>query len=376
MAKSQNKTQEIIAAVCRPDGSFAFERLVIDPPRNDEVLIRLIASGICHTDLDFYNAAGSPVILGHEGAGVVEQVGLEVKNVQKGDHVVMSYSYCGDCAACIENHPANCEHFMDLNFGFQRLDGSSAYSHAKVKGHFFGQSSFASYSVTGAHNLVKVDKSLPLETLAALGCGLQTGAGTVFNSLDVQAEQSVAVFGVGSVGLAAVMAASLRGAHPIIAVDIRPQRLKLARELGASHSINTSDMDRSEEKLAEQLPSFSGDGLDAIVESTGSSSLMHTGLDCLKKSGAMALLTGAGSTDARAFEVIQGDAIPQQFIPELIQLWRQGKFSFDRLITRYDFSDINKAMAEMEAGSTIKPVLVFENESEPETFEFKNRKEK
>lgn len=368
MANSQNSAQEIRAAVCRPDGSFALERLRINPLQENEVLVRLIASGICHTDLDFCGAAEGPVILGHEGSGVVEQVGREVKAVQKGDHVVMSYSYCGNCAACTGNHPADCEHFMELNFGFQRQDGSSAYSRAEVKGHFFGQSSFASYSVTGAHNLIKVDKSLPLETLAPLGCGLQTGTGTVFNSLDVQAGDSVAVFGVGSVGLAAVMATSLREADPIIAVDIQPQRLKLARELGASHIINNS-----EEELSERLRKFADEGLDAIVETTGDPGLIQTGLDGLKEQGGMALLTGAECEDSRAFGVIQGDAIPQQFIPELIRLWRRGKFPFDRLIKYYGFSDINTAAEEMKRGDTIKPVLVFDAESKLKTAELENK---
>jgi aryl-alcohol dehydrogenase len=188
------------AVLCPPGGLLIIERLKMEGPRDDEVLVRLTASGICHTDIDFCDGGASgPVVLGHEGAGVVERVGKKVKGVKPGDHVVLSYQSCGRCPACRNHHPADCQHFWEANFGFARLDGSNALQ-GDVRGHFFGQSSFATHTLATERNLVKVSKSLPLESLAPPGCGLQTGAGTVLNSLAVKAGSSLAVFGTADRG--------------------------------------------------------------------------------------------------------------------------------------------------------------------------------
>ncbi len=234
----------IRAAVLRTPGrQLKIERLEMEGPRDDEALVRMVASGICHTDIDFCDGGASgPVVLGHEGSGVVERIGTAVKGFKPGDHVVLSYQSCGCCRPCRSGHPAGCQRFWEANFGFARLDGTNALR-GGVRGHFFGQSSFATHTLTTMHNLVKVPKSLPLELLAPLGCGLQTGAGTVMNSLAVRAGSSIAVFGVGSVGLAAVMAACIVKAKTIIAVDINNRRLQLARELGATHAINNRRSD-------------------------------------------------------------------------------------------------------------------------------------
>ena len=221
-----------------PGRPLKIERLVMEGPRDNEVLVRLVASGICHTDIDFCEG-GAPgaVVLGHEGSGVVERVGRTVKGVKPGDHVVLSYQSCGHCPPCRSGRPADCRHFWEANFGFARLDGSNALAGNGVRGHFFGQSSFATHTLATMRNLVKVSKTPPLELLAPLGCGLQTGAGTVMNSLAVRAGSSIALFGTGAVGLAAVMAARIVGAKTIIAVDINPKRLALSRELGATHRL-------------------------------------------------------------------------------------------------------------------------------------------
>jgi aryl-alcohol dehydrogenase len=351
--------RSISAAVLRrPGAPLVIEDLVMERPRRHEVLVRLVASGICHTDIDFCDSGASgPVVLGHEGAGIIEEVGEAVDSVKRGDHVVLSYQSCGRCRDCRAGRPAHCRRFWDLNFGFVRLDGGNALAPSGVHGHFFGQSSFATYALASERNVVKVAKALPLELLAPLGCGLQTGAGTVINSLAVKPGQSIAVFGTGSVGLAAVMAARVVGAHPIIAVDRNPKRLALARKLGATHAINTSTT-----VLITSLPAITGEGIDHIVESTGAPELCRAGFDLLNPGGRLALL--AGGTAARelpdgrkAFDVIQGDAVPQTFIPRLIRLHRQGRFPFDRLVTFYDFADINRAIADEKSGKTIKAVL-------------------
>jgi aryl-alcohol dehydrogenase len=298
-----------------------------------------------------------PAVLGHEGAGIVAEVGNLVRGVKRGDHVVLSYQSCGRCRPCQMRRPAHCRRFWDLNFGLARSDGSNALAASGVRGHFFGQSSFATHALATARNIVKVTKALPLELLAPLGCGLQTGAGTVINSLMVKRGASIAIFGTGSVGLAAVMAARIVGADPIIAVDRNSRRLTLGRTLGATHTINNA-----KKELVRSLRAIAGGGIDHVVESTGDPALYRAGLDLLAAGGTMALLAGNGRAvdlpDGRkALDVIQGDAVPQTFIPYLITLFRQGRFPFDRLVKFYDFADINRAIADERCGRTIKAVL-------------------
>ncbi|AFM23175.1 NAD(P)-dependent alcohol dehydrogenase [Desulfomonile tiedjei] len=335
------------------------ESLELEGPRDDEVLVRIVASGICHTDIDFcdtWDSADVPVVLGHEGAGVVEQVGRTVKGVAPGDHVVLSYQSCGRCSQCRSGHPTDCEFFWEANFGFQRLDGSNALQRSGVRGHFFGQSSFATHVLATKRNLVKVPEDLPLEILAPLGCGIQTGAGTVMNSLKIVKGASLAIFGTGSVGLAAIMAARIVGANPILGVDIKPARLQIALELGATHVI-----DNRHEDVAAQVTDITGSGLDYVIETTGNFKMNQLAIEVLNPGGTVALLTGESGTSLpegrKTLGIIQGEAIPQRFIPKLIRLYRKGQFPFDRLIKFYDFSKINKAIADAKRGDTIKPIL-------------------
>ena len=349
----------IRAAVLRTPGRpLKIERLEMEGPRDDEALVRMVASGICHTDIDFCDGGASgPVVLGHEGSGVVERIGKAVKGIKPGDHVVLSYQSCGRCQPCRRGHPAGCQRFWEANFGFARLDGTNALR-GGVRGHFFGQSSFATHALATMRNLVKVPKLLPLELLAPLGCGLQTGAGTVMNSLAVRAGSSIAVFGTGSVGLAAVMAARIVKAKTIIAVDINHRRLKLACELGATHSINNRQSD-----LAASIKAITGRGVDYIVESTADHEMEQFAAELLNPGGKAALLSGASAPDGlpgerHVLSVIQGDAVPQKFIPKLIKLYQAGRFPFDRLVKFYAFAQINRAIADSKRGSTIKPVLL------------------
>ena len=192
----------IKAAVLRePSRPMVIERLEMEGPREDEALVRLVASGVCHTDIDLWESGGSgPVVLGHEGAGVIERIGAAVQGFRRGDPVVLSYQSCGRCRDCKAGRPAKCRRFGELNFGFARPDGSNALQANGVRGHFFGQSSFATYALATERNMVKVSKKLPLQLLAPLGCGFQTGAGTVMNSLAVKSGSSLCVFGAGSSG--------------------------------------------------------------------------------------------------------------------------------------------------------------------------------
>jgi aryl-alcohol dehydrogenase len=358
-APAEPAARRIDAAVVRDRRRpLTIETLELEGPRDDEILVRVVASGICRTDIDMYDEwrpAYGLAVLGHEGAGVVEQVGAGVRGLRRGDHVVLSYQSCGRCSACRRSHPSACSRFWEANFGFRRLDGSNALQRSGVQGHFFGQSSFATYVLATKRNAVKVPKHLPLEMLAPLGCGLQTGAGTVMNSLEVRRGEGIAVFGTGSVGLAAVMAARIVGADPIIGVDVVPSRLRLARKLGAAHAI-----DARREDVAKRLAEIVA-GVNYVVETTGDPAMYRLAVKCLRPRGTVALM--AGGPDAvlrggrRAVGVIQGDAVPQRFIPKLIRLWLAGRFPFDRLVKFYRFRDINRAIADAKRGVAVKPVL-------------------
>ncbi len=352
--------QKIRAAVLRKRGGpLEIESIEIEGPREDEVLVRIVASGICRTDIDFcddWDEADGPLVLGHEGAGVVEQVGKNIKGVERGDHVVLSFQSCGNCSECRSGHPSGCDHLYEANFGFQRLDGTNAFHRSAVRGHFFGQSSFATHSLATERNIVKVSKDLPLEVLSPLGCGVQTGAGTVMNSLKVSPGASIAIFGTGSVGLAAVMAARLVGAKPIIGVDTKLNRLKLALELGSTHAIDNRRQD-----VANRVAEITGRGIDYVVETTGKPKMHELAIDVLNPHGTVALLTGEKgrelSEGRKTVGIIEGDAVPQIFIPKLIELYKAGRFPFGTLIKFYDFTDINRAIRDAKRGQTIKPVL-------------------
>ena len=351
----------IRAAVLRRRGvPLKIETLQMEGPREDEILVRLVASGVCHTDIGFiddWSSAAQPVVLGHEGAGLVEEVGGGVKGIRPGDPVVLSYQSCGRCSPCRHGRPAHCLRLWEANFGFSRLDGTNALEKSGVRGHFFGQSSFATHCLATKRNVVPAPRDLPLELLAPLGCGLQTGAGTVLNSFKVPAGAGIAVFGTGAVGLAAVMAARIAGAEPIIGLDLRPRRLDLALELGATHAI-----DARRGRIAARIAGIAREGVDFVVDTTGEPELVHLAVEVLKPGGRVALLTG-DMTDRtygqgkRAMGIVQGDAVPQRFIPHLIDLYRAGQFPFERLVKFYDFREINRAIADSRKGGTIKPVL-------------------
>lgn len=362
---------EIRAAVLyEADGPFKIEKLTIDRPGPNEVLVRIVAVGMCHTDAAVRHRdlpTPLPAVLGHEGAGIVEAVGAGVQKVVPGDHVVLTFPSCGLCDSCLTGRPSQCHLAFPLYFAGARLDGSHGLhcDHGPMHDRFFAQSSFATYALATERNVVKVPKDAPLELLGPLACGVQTGAGAVLNSLQVRMGTSFVVFGSGSVGLSAVMAAKLCGAAQIIAVDILPNRLSLAKELGATHVINSREQDASEE-----VRRITGAGAHYALDTTGRVDVIRGALNALRPGGVCGVL-GASAPGAELLidvntfigmsktlrGIVEGDSVPDIFIPQMIALHRQGSFPFDRLVTFYALDDINQAMQDSESGRAIKPII-------------------
>ncbi|WP_018296944.1 NAD(P)-dependent alcohol dehydrogenase [Corynebacterium lubricantis] len=362
------------AAVVRAaEQDFEITTLELDAPRSNEVQVKMIASGVCHTDAiarDQIYQTYLPAVFGHEGAGIVEAVGSDVTSVAPGDRVVLGFNSCGKCSKCLAGAPAYCENFYAKNFSGLRDDETTAFSEGgqKVGSHFFGQSSFAQYTNVSDRSVVKVDGDVPLELLGPLGCGLSTGAGAIINSLGVKAGDTVAVFGTGAVGCAGIMAAAAIGATTIIAVDLHDSRLELAKELGATHTINSRN-----ENPVEKIREITGDGVNYALDSTGVVAVTRQAADSLAINGTVGLVgapapgtevsfeVGASLTRGWKFQtIIEGDAIPQDFIPRLVHLWRQGKFPIEKLVRTYPIEKINDAFADSASGEVIKPIVTFE----------------
>ena len=364
-------SNDVRAAVVRKAGGpFVIEKLRLDGPRADEVLVRIVATGMCHTDMvvrDQVYPVPQPIVLGHEGAGVVEEVGANVVKVRPGDHVVLSFMSCGRCRLCQQGRPANCMNFNAHNFSGARADGTGSLrdDQGPIHDHFFGQSSFSSFAVANERNVVKVPKEAPLELLGPLGCGIQTGAGAVMNALKIGPGASFAAFGAGAVGLSAVMAARAVGATTIIAVDVLPARLALASEVGATHVVNAKEGDP-----VAAVKEITGGGVQYSLETTALSAVVRQAVDALGVRGTCGIVGAAPpGTEIKIdvtefmqmsktlYGIIEGDSVPDLFIPQLIELFLQGRFPFDKLTKMYPFERINDAASDSERGITVKPII-------------------
>lgn len=359
---------KIKAAVVKKAGeSLSIEDLNLDQPGQNEVLIKISATGVCHTDAEGRdgNTSPLPLVLGHEGSGIVEKVGSDVTNVKPGDHVVISFSYCGHCRNCRNGHPGMCEHFNELNFaGVDSTGGHNLHTDSGEDiNTFFGQSSFATYAIANANSVVKVDNDVDINLLGPLGCGIQTGAGTVLNYLKPQKDDSIAIFGAGGVGLAAVMGAKVADVHQIIVVDLNDQRLQLAKELGATDVINTK------KTPLDQLNKLFPDGVNYAVDTTGNTMILKAAMDLLATAGECVEVGIGGDFKLNLFNdllseskklsgLVEGDSQPQKFIPQLVRYYKEGRFPFDKLVKFYNFKDINQAFEDSKNGDVIKPIVL------------------
>lgn len=360
---------KIKAAIIKKTGEpFVIEEMELHEPKADEALVRIVASGVCHTDevaqLQIIPVP-LPAVFGHEGSGIVEKTGSAITEFQPGDHVGFSFSYCGKCHNCLAAKPYLCLSFNDINFGGVTADGSSRLSQrGQNVSMFFGQSSFATYAVVNEKSMVKVDKDIPLELIGPLGCGIQTGAGAVLNRLRPEFGSSLAVLGCGTVGMSAIMAAAIAGCEKIIAVGGNAKSLALALELGATHTVNRHETP----DVVAEIKKITNGGANYAIDTTGVGDFVRKALAAVGFGGTAVVLGATGDLTINVqnelmgegkslIGIVEGDSIPKLFIPKLLDYYKAGRFPFDRLITMYDFADINQAFNDSHKGKVIKAVL-------------------
>lgn len=360
-----------VAVVNSQGGDFSLEEVDLEGPRADEVLVRIVATGLCHTDIHlkgFLPEEMFPHVFGHEGSGVVEAVGADVTGIEVGDHVVLSFRSCRSCDNCTQGLVGYCDSSLLLNYMGMRMDGSQPYSRdgSPVFGNFFGQSSLSQHALAYADNCVVVDKSVDLTKVAPYGCGFQTGAGTVLNVLQPAPTDSLVVYGVGAVGLAAIAAAKHLGVGTIIAVDPLESRRTAAAKYGALGVDPTDEAHPVVDKVKE----LTGGGASYAIDTTAISAVVKQAQQSLKVRGTLvALGLGPEEYAIDAIDLLQtgkvirssieGDSDPLEMVPRLIALNEAGEFDVDELIATYPFSEINTAVADVLAGKVVKPVLVW-----------------
>lgn len=355
------------------DAPFELQELELEEPGRGEALVRIVAAGVCHTDA--ITRAGDmpmpfPAVLGHEGAGIVESVGPGVTNVAAGDRVIIGWPSCGECRNCLDGQPRYCLRTGEALVSGRRFKGEkkglSAYSRSGqlINGHFFGQSSFATHSLTSSDALVAVRRDVPLELLGPLACGLATGAGAVLNEARPSLGDSILIAGVGAVGLAAVMAARNSGVTTVIAADVHDTRLELAMEFGATHTINSRA-----KNVVSEVARITGSTVDFAFDCTGVISVIEQLADTVGMLGTLVLIGGAPAQarfsldhlttlwGKRVVGVLGGGGRSGQLIPALVDLFQQGRFPFDRLVEYYELGEIERALADSKSGRVIKPIL-------------------
>ncbi len=338
------------------------EGLEVRDPEAGEVRVRIVNSGVCHSDVSVMNGTipfETPVVLGHEGAGIVEEVGIGVKNLSEGDHVVLStLANCGHCAHCDVGRPTMCRSTFGGRPTPFSLAGEPHYAFANI-------SSFAQHTVVKAVQAVPISKQVPLASACLIGCGVLTGAGAVLNRARVAAGEKAVVIGVGGIGLNVIQALKLVGAHPIVAIDANPKKRALAMEFGATHFVDPTECDGKEAVL-----DLTSGGADWVFECVGIKKVMQDALDYLDWAGCLVVLgvTPAGTAveffpeklflDRTIMGCRYGSSRPQNDIPRYADLYLAGKFKLDELVTRvYPMDSIHEVIEDMEAGRLARGVL-------------------
>ncbi|MBJ6123740.1 zinc-dependent alcohol dehydrogenase family protein [Sphingomonas mollis] len=373
---------KITAAVLRQPGAplpyaksrpLNIEQLSLDPPGRDEVLVRVVAAGLCHSDLSVINGdrpRPSPIALGHEAAGVIEALGNGVNDLAIGDHVVMVFMpSCGHCLPCSEGRPALCGPGAAANVAGTLLNGDRRLSDdTGAVYHHLGCSAFASHAVVSRRSLVKVDRDLPLHEAALFGCAVLTGVGAVVNTADVKAGQTVAVVGLGGVGLAAVLGAVAAGAAQVIAIDMLEDKLTLARGLGATTTIPAGA------DAAAQVRALTNGGCDVVLEMAGSLRALESAV-AMTRRGGLTVTAGLPPPDAAlAVNVVAlvaeertlkgsyiGTCVPSRDIPRYVALYRAGRLPVDQLVSGYlTLDDINIGFDELHSGRAVRQIIRFD----------------
>ncbi len=347
--------------------------LDLDPPGRSEVLVRVVAAGLCHSDLSVINGdrpRPMPMALGHESAGIVEQLGEDVTDLEIGDHVVMVFMpSCGHCIPCAEGRPALCEPGAVANGAGTLLSGKRRlHCDGADINHHLGVSGFATHCVVSRRSVIKVDKSLPLDEAALFGCAVLTGVGAVVNTGRMQPGETAAVIGLGGVGLSSVLGAVASGARQIIAIDLSDDKLGLARQLGATHTVNARDAD-----AAEQVRKISGGGVDFAFEMAGAVRAMELAYKITKRGGTTITAGLPPPGAALAVPIVQlvaeertlkgsyiGTCVPTRDIPRFVALYQAGKLPVDRLMSgKLKLDDINEGFDRLHEGKAVRQVIEF-----------------
>ncbi|KAI1608216.1 alcohol dehydrogenase [Exophiala viscosa] len=355
------------------NGSLALRPVHLSALQPDEALIEIHATGICHTDLSCMNGTlpvSAPAVLGHEGAGVVLAMGPAVTHVSEGDKVLLSINHCRTCTNCVAGHPNYCAEGMPRNFGGKRVsDGSATLSlmHDACFSNFFGQSSFSRHAVVNGSCMVKVPSDTKLELFAPLGCGISTGAGSVLNTLNVQEGSTLAVFGVGSVGLSAIMVGKIRKAAIIVAIDLNDARLEIARKVGATHVVNGKDED-----VVERVRQCCPEGVAYAVDCTGAGAVIETMMECLAIRGRAAQVGIPPPDKTVSIKILQhllrgqeyvgcagGDCVPGEMLPFLMEQQQAGRFPLEEIVSYYPIQDFARAFEDSRSGRAVKAVLTW-----------------
>lgn len=364
------KINAVIAS--EAEDSFTYAEVEIDAPKSDEILVKIEAVGLCHTDILARQGIfqlGADSVLGHEGAGVVVEIGGAITKVKVGDRVGISFRSCGECPKCESQLAAYCQEFVPLNIKGCRLDDTSALrtDEGDLRSNFFGQSSFATHALTYESNVVVLPDGFPFVVAAPLGCGVQTGAGTILNNLKCEAGSSLVVTGCGIVGLSAVMAGKINGCQEIIVIEPHAARRKMALEVGATHAIDPYEQEDFEAAIRAIVPN----GVNYAVDTTGRRQTLDNLTRCFTTQGTLAMVGMTNPEDDFSCAgmqflasgltvkgIIEGDSQPDKFIPELIAYYEAGQLPIDKMIKTYPLKDIDTAVHEHHVGECIKAVLI------------------